>query len=211
MRSLKKALQEHELIVLRTIGEWYELDLTGQNKKKCVSTLSAELPSLEIPQELMYLPPEEAEAIKDLVRSEGKMPIATFSRKYGEIRQMGPGALEREEPWLDPQSHAEDLWYRGLIYKGIDRDDPSVEFIYMPDEFFEMFDLATLDGPEDGAEQVDQTADDPIEHVEGPEDNEFEDVPTPDGLEKKKTNHQSRGKRRTSFVSDRYLWAALAS
>ena len=109
MRSLKQALQEHELIVLRIIGEWYELDLTGKNKKSCVATLARELPSLEIPQELMYLPPEEAEAIKDLVRSGGKMPIATFTRKYGEIRQMGPGALEREEPWLDPESHAEEI------------------------------------------------------------------------------------------------------
>ena len=131
MRPLKKALQEHELIVLRIIGEWYELDLTGQNKKKCIATLVAELPNLEIPQEMMYLPPEEAEAIKALVRSGGKMPIATFTRQYGEIRQMGPGALEREEPWLDPQSHAEDLWYRGLIFKGIDREDPSVEYMYI--------------------------------------------------------------------------------
>ena len=195
MRSLKKALQEHELIVLRIIGEWWELDLTGQNKKTSIATLVAELPNLGIPQELMYLPQENVEAVKALVRAGGKMPLATFTRQFGEVRQMGPGALEREEPWLDPQSAAEDLWYRGLIFKGIDRDDPSVEYMFMPDEFFSMFDLETLDAGDESEEgEADQTAEDPIEFIEGPEDNKYEAVATPDGLEKKKTDLKGVGR-----------------
>ena len=43
MRPLKKALQEHELIVLRVMGEWYDLDLTGEDKAACVRELAEAL------------------------------------------------------------------------------------------------------------------------------------------------------------------------
>ena len=32
MRALEQALNDHELIVLRVIGEWWEMDLTGLDK-----------------------------------------------------------------------------------------------------------------------------------------------------------------------------------
>lgn len=196
MRPLKKALQDHELIVLRIIGEWWEIDLTGQTKNKCVSTLATEMPNLDIPQELLYLSASESDAAKALVRANGRMAKATFSREFGEVRQMGPGALEREEPWMAPESPAEELWYRGLIYAGIDRDDPSVEYIYLPDEFFKMFDLATLDQELEAGEAgvADSGEEDPIEQVEGPEDNDYEDVPPPTALKKKKTSLKGIGR-----------------
>ncbi|MEM9774011.1 MAG: hypothetical protein AAF902_05490, partial [Chloroflexota bacterium] len=190
MQPLKKALQDHELVVLRIIGEWWEIDLTGKNKKACISVLSAELPQLELAFELPYLPAEEIEAVKSLLKAKGRMSRATFVRQFGDVRQMGPGAMEREEPWLDPQSSAEDLWYRGLIYFGIDRDDPSSEFVYMPSEFVEKLDLAQL---EEGESDEDGDYGEPIEHVEGPESN-AEDVAVPDALEKKKTNLKGIGK-----------------
>ena len=31
---------------------------------------------------------------------------------------MGPGKMEREEPWLDPANAAESLWYRGFLFRG---------------------------------------------------------------------------------------------
>ncbi|MFT7585546.1 MAG: hypothetical protein ACI9EW_001974 [Cellvibrionaceae bacterium] len=195
MRPLKKALQDHELIVLRVIGEWWEMDLTGQDKPHCVATLSAEMPHLDIPQELIYLSSNEADAVKALVRAKGRMPKAAFTRQFGEVRQMGPGALEREEPWLDPQTAAEDLWYRGLIFAGIDRDDPTIEYIYLPEEFFGMFDPATLDQEtEPNGQQETNDIDDPIELVEGPEDSNFEDIPPPTALKKKKTSLKGVGR-----------------
>lgn len=141
MRSLSQALQDHELIVLRVIGEWWEVDLTGQDKRGCIDQLSQVLPNLDIPQELIYLPPDEAAAVRALVQAGGRMPVATFRRQYGDVRDLGPAALEREEPWFDPQSSAEDLWYRGFIYRGFDQtDDGMVEYFFLPDEFLFQFD-----------------------------------------------------------------------
>lgn len=144
MRTLKKALQEHELIVLRVIGEWWDLDLTGDDKAACVKALAERLAQLDFAQEILYLPPEEAAAIQTLVQSNGRSPVASFERLHGEVRLMGPGALEREEPWFDPVSPVEALWYRGFVYRGFDETaEGMIEFYYIPEEL-----LAKLPQPE---------------------------------------------------------------
>ncbi len=153
MRTLKKALQEHELIVLRVMGEWWDLDLTGDDKPACVTALAERLAELDFAQEILYLAPEEAAAIQTLVQSNGRSPVASFERLHGEVRLMGPGALEREEPWFDPISPVEALWYRGFVYRGFDETaEGMIEFYYIPEEL-----LARLPKPEKPKE-VRQTA-----------------------------------------------------
>ena len=139
MRSLENALVEHELITLRMIGEWWELDLTGADKTACVKTLAQTLGELDLSLELSYLPPEDAAALRDLVRAGGRVPVGTFSRQHGEVRQMGPAKLEREEPWFEPVSPAEALWYRGLLYRNFDEAETGelVEYYYLPQELFD--------------------------------------------------------------------------
>jgi hypothetical protein len=140
MHSLATALDDHELIVLRVIGEWWELDLTGSDKANSVKMLAAQLAELDMVQEIMYLPPEEAAAMQDLIAEGGRVPVAAFSREHGQVRQMGPGRLEREEPWFDPISPAEALWYRGFLYRGFDETAEGViEFYYLPQEFQAQF------------------------------------------------------------------------
>ncbi len=140
MRSLIQALQDHELVVLRVIGEWWELDLMGVDKPDCVKALADALAKLNMQQELVHLPPEEADAMLDLAAQNGRIPVSTFSRAHGEVRMMGPGRLEREEPWFDPISPAEALWYRGFLYRGFDETAEGViEFYYLPNELLAQF------------------------------------------------------------------------
>lgn len=135
MRSLQQALQDHELIVLRVIGEWWELDLTGADKPASVKALAERLAQLDLQQEMMFLPREEVAALQDLVAQGGRVPVAAFSREHGEVRMMGPGRMEREEPWYDPVSPTEALWYRGIVYRGFDETaDGMLEFYYLPEE-----------------------------------------------------------------------------
>jgi hypothetical protein len=140
MRSLEQALQDHELIVLRVIGEWWELDLTGADKETCVRALIEKLTLLDMDKEVNYLPSEDADALSDLVSEGGRLPVAAFGREHGDVRMMGPGRLEREEPWLDPKSAAEALWYRGFLYRGFDETaDGMIEFYYLPQELLARF------------------------------------------------------------------------
>lgn len=138
MRDLEAALADHDLITLRVIGDWWELELTGADKTASVKALSERLEQIDFSLELNYLPPEEAAALQALAQAGGKMPVGAFARRFGDVRQMGPGRLEREEPWLTPENPAEALWYRGLLYRGFDNADQSgnlVEHYYIPNEF----------------------------------------------------------------------------
>ncbi|MBK8987182.1 MAG: helicase-associated domain-containing protein [Chloroflexi bacterium] len=152
MRSLEQALQDHDLIVLRVIGEWWEMDLTGMDKAACVRTLAQALAQLDMPQELLYLSPEEAAALQELIQAGGQVPVAAYSRTHGEVRLMGPGRLEREEPWFDPVSPAESLWYRGFLFRGFDETaEGLIEFYYLPGELLGQF-------PQAGGKEAADTA-----------------------------------------------------
>ena len=140
MPTLEQALYDHELIVLRVLGEWMDLDLLAADKKSCVAALAEAFGQVNLELETQYLPPEEAAAFQALLAAGGRLPVATFSRAHGDVRLMGPGALEREEPWYDPISPAEALWYRGFIYRNFQETaDGLVEFFYLPDEFLAQF------------------------------------------------------------------------
>jgi hypothetical protein len=137
MRSLEQALSDHDLVLLRVIGEWWELDLTGEDRVTSIKAVAEALTGLDLAEEIHYLQPEETAAMQELVRAGGRLPVATFSRDHGDVRLMGPGRLEREEPWLDPVSAAEGLWYRGFLFRGFDEtDEGMVEFFYLPTELY---------------------------------------------------------------------------
>ncbi len=140
MRTLVQALSDHELLTLRVIGEWWELDLTGTDKSGAIKALAEALGKVDIQQEMIFLPPEESAAMSDLAAQGGRAPVAVFSRDHGDVRLIGPGRMEREEPWLDPISATEALWYRGLIYRGFDETaEELLEFYYIPTELFAGF------------------------------------------------------------------------
>jgi len=141
MIDLNSALDAHDLVVLRIIGEWLELDLTGENRRSCIKAIAPRLAQLNMPLEVSYLPIEEADALGEIVNDGGRIPVAVFERNFGNIRQMGPGKMEREEPWLDPISPAEALWYRGFLFRGFleSEDGQLVEYYYMPREYLEQF------------------------------------------------------------------------
>jgi hypothetical protein len=81
------------------------------------------------------LSPQADSAITDLVQSGGRILWATFTRKYGDIREMGAGKRDRERPHLKPSSTTEILFYRGLLARAFfETDKGSQEFAYIPDD-----------------------------------------------------------------------------
>lgn len=140
MRNLEQALFDHELITLRVIAEWWELEVFGMEKTEAIDVLAQALARLDMEQELQFLPPEEASALQELIAQGGRAPVATLNRSHGEVRMMGPGRMEREEPWLDPVSPLEALWYRGFLYRAFDETAEGMhEFYYMPQELLIQF------------------------------------------------------------------------
>ncbi len=77
------------------------------------------------------------------------MPLGTFTRRFGDVREVGPGKRDREQPHLHPNSATEILWYRALLAKAFfDTDKGPQEFAYIPDDLFMALDFAGFVGPE---------------------------------------------------------------
>lgn len=84
------------------------------------------------------LPSEARIALETLLRHNGPMPWAVFTRKFGGVRVLGAAKRDRERPDLNPTSPAEVLWYRALIGKAFLNLPPEPqEYAYIPDDLLE--------------------------------------------------------------------------
>jgi hypothetical protein len=78
---------------------------------------------------------ESHTALETLMKEGGEMAEAQFTRQFGGVRQMGPAKLEREMPWLTPESTAELLYYYGLIGRGFKGAGQKAHaYIYIPSD-----------------------------------------------------------------------------
>ena len=89
MVLLARALYDHHLIVLRVIGEWWEVDLTGMDKDAAVTVLADTLQALDLTHEMLFCRRKRLQLCMPW-RLVVDVPVAMFSRRYGDIRPMGP-------------------------------------------------------------------------------------------------------------------------
>ncbi len=85
------------------------------------------------------LPIGARRALDSLIAASGRMPAAVFERRFGTLRPMGPGRLERERPWLSPANPTEVLWYRGFVFRAFDKTpNAPVEMMFVPSDLLEL-------------------------------------------------------------------------
>ena len=119
MRTLRQCLIDTKLTHLRVIARLWGLELQANRPLEIAVELSKSLADpAHVADAYETLPADERAALTALLDAGGLMPSAMFSRRFGEVRPMGPGRLERETPWRDPVGPAEGLWYRGWIFEG---------------------------------------------------------------------------------------------
>ncbi len=75
----------------------------------------------------------------ELQKHHGRVNWNVFTRKYGEVRDFGSAWRDREQPYLNPVSTTEYLWYRGLVARAFLKQGPvPQEFAYVPDNLLPM-------------------------------------------------------------------------
>ncbi|TFG73089.1 MAG: hypothetical protein E4H27_01420, partial [Anaerolineales bacterium] len=80
------------------------------------------------------LPEHHMAALDDLLRHNNSMPWASFLRRWGPMRDIGMGKMEREELWREPCSAAEALWMLGLVQRDFsDHPEDPIEIAYIPE------------------------------------------------------------------------------
>jgi hypothetical protein len=117
LRDLHDSIVDYDLQMLRAIARARGFELKATRRAPAVDELKAHLLDGQSTDWAVSRLPEDAqEALSALLRAGGQMKAHIFSHSFGKPRAFGPGRLERERPWLEPQSPAERLWFMGLIF-----------------------------------------------------------------------------------------------
>ena len=159
MPDLYHTLHNYDAGFIRIIAELWGLETPAQGHNESIESLCASLLDPESVRETLEVLPGEARAcLTHLFDSKGKLEWAAFTRRYGEIREMGSSRRDREQPHLHPVSTAEILYYRGLLAKAfLDAGKGLQEFAYIPDDLLPLIRL-TIDAPSHQVEPLGRPA-----------------------------------------------------
>jgi hypothetical protein len=121
---------------LKIVAEKWRLPFSAPDAREGVNQLIDHLLDFGALQEILEtLTTPEKEALLWLDSLDGKEPWTQFARRFGEVREMGAGRVDRERPDRDPISPAEGLWYRALVARGFfETDSGPLEFAYIPED-----------------------------------------------------------------------------
>jgi len=137
MKTLRQSLIDYELVELKAIADCRAVPLKESNNPADLvdQLVEALLSPVATAIALDDLSAEETEALQFLLAEGGQVEAPRFIRHCGDIRQMGPARLEREQPWNQPATPAEGLWYRAIIFKTFQvTAQGGQEVVYIPDD-----------------------------------------------------------------------------
>jgi hypothetical protein len=136
MPDLLHSLQSRDLGHLRIVASLWGVELASVEMDAALTELAATLLDPALVGEIVdALSAEVLSALDALAEEGGRIPWATFVRRFGEIREIGPGRRDREQPYLQPISAAETLFYRALLARAFfDTPNGPQEFAYIPDD-----------------------------------------------------------------------------
>ena len=136
MTSLFASLDNSDSAVLNVIAKYWGVDLTAVDPHQTARIMSeAILEENKASAVWDKLTDEQRGTLQTLIGSQNKMPLLMFERLHGEIRKMGRGQIERENPLQNPRTNAEALFYRGLIFEGFEQSSTGARaIVYVPSD-----------------------------------------------------------------------------
>lgn len=140
MPDLLQSLLDQDIGYLQIVASFWSADAPQSDSLPERAALARHLlePSA-LRQLLADLPENAAQALAELQQNEGRQLWTTFTRKYGIVREFGPGRRDREQPHLNPISPAEVLWYRALISRAfLKKSGLPQEFAFIPSDLLDL-------------------------------------------------------------------------
>ena len=160
MQLLLRTLQDHDLGHLRILAELWGFDLPPGSAQQVVKSLTDFMLDPANVEEISgSLPVQVRQTLDHVISMGGRVPLSDFVRRYGPLRDMGPGRRDREKPWRTPASPIEALWYRGLIARAFSdtRFGPR-EYAFIPTDLLSLLPKPSLTN---GGEMLGQPAEPP--------------------------------------------------
>lgn len=139
MPDFIQSLQNRDLSYLRILARFWDIPIKAMDAHSLLQRIATAVEDPSTVQEVVdSLPGEARAALDDLLNSGGRLPWPVFTRRYGTVREMGPGRRDREQPYRNTNVPAEMLWYRALVGRAFfDTPDGAQEFAYIPDNLLE--------------------------------------------------------------------------
>ena len=136
MQTLIRTLQDQDLGHLRVVSELWGFDPPSGAAPVAARELAGRmLDPAAMGEMLASLPSEARQVIEALTAQRGRLPLADLTRRFGPLREVGPGRRDREKPWRSPVSPVEMLWYRGLLARAFgDTPTGPCEFGFIPSD-----------------------------------------------------------------------------
>jgi hypothetical protein len=148
MLTLLHALQDETADHWRVVAAAWGVDYPVSSRDPLSEVIVAILNPERVAGRYRALPEESREAVAALRRSGGKIPVAEFFHRYGEIRSMGPARRQREQPWAHPVSVSETLWYSGWLGRAFIRAGSATqEYIFLPGDLEALIPAGAGDSP----------------------------------------------------------------
>ena len=146
MPTILETIQEYETDILEMIAEQWGFDIDFISRAISADEVAIKMQKEDASAELFEtLSKSETEALSALAKNQGKIKWDSFSRKYGQIREMGAIPRKRERPDRNPKSIAEHLFYMGIIGRAFFKDKTGLEeYAYLPDEWIDAFSFPDL-------------------------------------------------------------------
>jgi hypothetical protein len=140
MPDLLQSLLEQDFGYLQIIANLWQVEApTTDSIPERAALVRKMLEAKTFAAELESLPEHASKALADLQLNEGRILWNSFIRKYGEVREFGPGRREREQPYLDPVSPAEILWYHAFVSRAFMKKSGILqEFAFIPSDILEL-------------------------------------------------------------------------
>ncbi len=140
MPNLLTSLQQQDLGHIQIVAELWGIDLGPKEIEAAIKELCASLLDPNLLAEILEALNSEAQAaLEALTAKSGRIPWPEFTRRYGDIREVGPGKRDRDKPHLNPISAAEILFYRALIARSFfNTANGPQEFAYIPDDLLDL-------------------------------------------------------------------------
>jgi hypothetical protein len=148
MLTLLHALQDESADHWRVVAQSWGVEYPASARDPLPEMIAAILIPQRVADSYRALPEASRGAVDALRRSGGKIPVADFFHRFGEIRSMGPARRQREQPWQNPVSSSESLWYSGWLGRAFIRGGGGAqEYVFLPGDLEALIPAGEGDAP----------------------------------------------------------------
>lgn len=150
---LNASLNRSDAAVREVIAQVWKVDVANLDPQEMVNAVAEAMRDPANAERIWEsLDDGQRGALQTLIGAKGKMSDKQFEMLYGKIRKMGRGQIQRENPLQNPNSIAESLYYRGLIFIGYENAETGAKpIVQVPPDLLAVLPThrTTYDGLED--------------------------------------------------------------